>query len=253
MRALATVPKVSVHSGHFLTHTVTMPLVALPGQPQQFAKVIKTEEKGSDVNLATHLLHDAHMGSSMWQSLSRTTLICSNRSKSCARNFAKRWASSIHIRTQAAPYCRTSISSRDSRWRSQSGAIPDDTNRSARHIHETRCMVVGRCGRETRGRSPRLQQIFLCHLWRSMLGRRSQRSRPSWKRIHPTFERWLPRAWCPASLSRCSFRRHPSEVGAVCGSSARTDLYGGRSAMTIPTVTGTGTLLRFLVRDDQNL
>ena len=33
-----------------------------PGQAQQFAKVIKTEEKGSDVNLATHLLHDAHMG-----------------------------------------------------------------------------------------------------------------------------------------------------------------------------------------------
>ncbi len=24
--------------------------------------MIKTEEKGSDVNLATHLLHDAHMG-----------------------------------------------------------------------------------------------------------------------------------------------------------------------------------------------
>jgi RNA-directed DNA polymerase len=33
----------------------------------------------------------------------------------------------------------------------------------------------------------------LCDLWRSMLGRRSQRSRPSWKRIRPTFERWLPR------------------------------------------------------------
>ena len=28
----------------------------------------------------------------------------------------------------------------------------------------------------------------------------------------------------------------------MCGSSARTDLYGGRSAMTVPTVTGTGTL-----------
>ena len=26
------------------------------------SKVIKTEEEGSDVNLATHLLHDAHMG-----------------------------------------------------------------------------------------------------------------------------------------------------------------------------------------------
>ena len=26
-----------------------------------------------------------------------------------------------------------------------------------------------------------------------MLGRRSQRSRPSWKSIRPTFERWIPR------------------------------------------------------------
>jgi RNA-directed DNA polymerase len=33
----------------------------------------------------------------------------------------------------------------------------------------------------------------LCNLWRSMLGRRSQRSRPSWQRIRLTFERWLPR------------------------------------------------------------
>jgi len=62
LRALGTLPKVSVHLGHFLTHPVTMALVVPPGQPQQYAKVIKTEEKGSDVNLATHLLHDAHMG-----------------------------------------------------------------------------------------------------------------------------------------------------------------------------------------------
>jgi hypothetical protein len=39
-----------------------MPLVVPPGQRQTYARVIKTEEKGSDVNLATHLLHDAHMG-----------------------------------------------------------------------------------------------------------------------------------------------------------------------------------------------
>lgn len=61
LRALATLPKVSVHLGHFLVHEVTMPLVVPPGHPPQFVKVIKTEEKGSDVNLATHLLHDAHM------------------------------------------------------------------------------------------------------------------------------------------------------------------------------------------------
>jgi hypothetical protein len=61
LRALGTLPKVSVHLGHFLTHKVTMALVVPPGQPQQYAKVIKTEEKGSDVNLATHLLHDARV------------------------------------------------------------------------------------------------------------------------------------------------------------------------------------------------
>ena len=33
-----------------------MPIVVAPGQPQTYARVIKTEEKGSDVNLATHLL-----------------------------------------------------------------------------------------------------------------------------------------------------------------------------------------------------
>jgi RNA-directed DNA polymerase len=33
----------------------------------------------------------------------------------------------------------------------------------------------------------------LCTLWRAMLGRRSQRSRPSWNRIRPTFARWIPR------------------------------------------------------------
>jgi len=49
LRALATLPKVSVHLGHFLVHEVTMPLVVAPGQPQQYARVIKTEEKGSDL------------------------------------------------------------------------------------------------------------------------------------------------------------------------------------------------------------
>jgi NYN domain len=62
LRALATLPKVSVHFGHFLTHKVWMAEVVPAGQPQKYVRVIKTEEKGSDVNLATHLLHDAHMG-----------------------------------------------------------------------------------------------------------------------------------------------------------------------------------------------
>lgn len=60
LRALATVPKVDLHFGHFLTHEVRMP-DASAWQAGQYkpVRVIKTEEKGSDVNLATHLLMDA--------------------------------------------------------------------------------------------------------------------------------------------------------------------------------------------------
>jgi uncharacterized LabA/DUF88 family protein len=60
LRALRTLPGVTIYFGHFLSHPARMPLVMEPGQPQRYAWVIKTEEKGSDVNLATHLLHDAH-------------------------------------------------------------------------------------------------------------------------------------------------------------------------------------------------
>ncbi len=62
LRALRTLPGLSIHLGHFLSHEVTMPLVVPQGQRQTYVRVWKTEEKGSDVNLATHLLHDAHMG-----------------------------------------------------------------------------------------------------------------------------------------------------------------------------------------------
>lgn len=62
LRALSTLPKVSVHLGHFLSHVVTMPVAVQPGHPQTYVKVIKTEEKGSDVALATELVNDAHLG-----------------------------------------------------------------------------------------------------------------------------------------------------------------------------------------------
>lgn len=59
-RALATLPEIEIHYGHFLTHEVTMPDAAAwrAGQYKP-ARVIKTEEKGSDVNFAAHLLMDA--------------------------------------------------------------------------------------------------------------------------------------------------------------------------------------------------
>ena len=59
-RALATVPQVEIHFGHFLTHEISMPdAAAWNAGRYRPVRVMKTEEKGSDVNLATHLLVDA--------------------------------------------------------------------------------------------------------------------------------------------------------------------------------------------------
>ena len=57
IRALRTIPNLSISYGHFLTHSVRMTLSAVT--PTQQVWVDKTEEKGSDVNLATHLVRDA--------------------------------------------------------------------------------------------------------------------------------------------------------------------------------------------------
>jgi uncharacterized LabA/DUF88 family protein len=59
LRALQTSPKISIHYGHFLSHVVSMPSADTPGT---YVNVMKTEEKGSDVNLATNLLVDAFQG-----------------------------------------------------------------------------------------------------------------------------------------------------------------------------------------------
>jgi uncharacterized LabA/DUF88 family protein len=61
LRALRTIPNLEIYYGHYLSHVVPMPLAnPQPGQ-SAYVKVIKTEEKGSDVNLASHLLRDAHL------------------------------------------------------------------------------------------------------------------------------------------------------------------------------------------------
>ena len=60
LRALKTLPNLEIILGHFLSQRCFMPLAGQPvGQPK-FVKVIKTEEKGSDVNLAIHLLNDGY-------------------------------------------------------------------------------------------------------------------------------------------------------------------------------------------------
>jgi uncharacterized LabA/DUF88 family protein len=55
-RALKTISCLEIIEGIFLTHKVSMKLASGNG----YVEVIKSEEKGTDVNIATHLIHDAH-------------------------------------------------------------------------------------------------------------------------------------------------------------------------------------------------
>ncbi len=59
LRALQSfIPEIKIYYGHFLSHEAIVPL-AQPINNQRTVKIIKTEEKGSDVNIAVHLLNDA--------------------------------------------------------------------------------------------------------------------------------------------------------------------------------------------------
>lgn len=60
-RALATTSGLTLHMGHFLQSTVRM---GNANPPPATVEVVKREEKGSDVNLATYLLLDAFDGDS---------------------------------------------------------------------------------------------------------------------------------------------------------------------------------------------
>lgn len=56
LRALRTIGHVSIHEGQFQTKPKSM---ALASPPYRVVRVLKTEEKGSDVNLASFVLLDA--------------------------------------------------------------------------------------------------------------------------------------------------------------------------------------------------
>jgi hypothetical protein len=49
LRALETIPGLSIHYGHYLTHVTRMPLANPPQRGARTVEVVKTEEKGSDV------------------------------------------------------------------------------------------------------------------------------------------------------------------------------------------------------------
>lgn len=59
LRALRTVPGLSVHLGGFQSLRARLPLAAMDPDDPVIVEVIKTQEKGSDVNLATFMLLDA--------------------------------------------------------------------------------------------------------------------------------------------------------------------------------------------------
>ncbi len=62
LRAIATLPLIEIHYGHYVTRTTRMPLANPRPGDARTVEVLKTEEKGSDVNLATYLLLDAFQG-----------------------------------------------------------------------------------------------------------------------------------------------------------------------------------------------
>ena len=58
LRALRTIPNLNIHYGHFLANTKRRPLVHPSLTGPRVVEVLDSEEKGSDVNLASYLLMD---------------------------------------------------------------------------------------------------------------------------------------------------------------------------------------------------
>ena len=58
LRALRTVPDLTIHYGHLLAKTKRRPLARRPQLGPRTVEILDTEEKGSDVNLASYLLLD---------------------------------------------------------------------------------------------------------------------------------------------------------------------------------------------------
>jgi uncharacterized LabA/DUF88 family protein len=59
LRALRTIPRLTIHLGSYLEKPTRMPLYPQPATGPKTVQVMKSEEKGSDVNIATYLLIDA--------------------------------------------------------------------------------------------------------------------------------------------------------------------------------------------------
>lgn len=98
----AACPLVTLHFGHFLRHKVRMENAS---RPPATWEVWKTEEKGSDVNLALHVLNDA------WQDAYECAVVVSNDSDLCeSLRLVKRHhpAKTLGLITPGAPQRQTS-------------------------------------------------------------------------------------------------------------------------------------------------
>lgn len=62
LRALSSLPRVEIIEGHYLIKETSAMLATPPASGSRFVKIIRSEEKQSDVNLASHLLLDACRG-----------------------------------------------------------------------------------------------------------------------------------------------------------------------------------------------
>ena len=60
LRALRTLPNLEIIYGHYSEHVKWMRLANPTTDSNPYVEVIRTEEKGSDVNLAVHLLNDGY-------------------------------------------------------------------------------------------------------------------------------------------------------------------------------------------------
>ncbi len=60
LRALRTLPGLEIIYGHFLEHEVMMPVAHPAAGAPKYVRVLKTEEKGSDVNIAAHMINDGY-------------------------------------------------------------------------------------------------------------------------------------------------------------------------------------------------
>lgn len=69
----AHIPELEITEGHFIQKPVTMRLVhKMRFRSSMYVKVLKSEEKGSDVNLSVHLVNDA------WNNSFDCAVVCSN-------------------------------------------------------------------------------------------------------------------------------------------------------------------------------